>query len=168
MKKIVLISILSLLLNCERDDICAEATPTTPNALVEFYDVGNPETLKSVTGLYIIGDGVDTPIPDANNVASSSIRIPLRTDQESNTFFFYSDIEFDDDGNIIAGNMDTVVFSYETVEQYVSRACGFKTIFTGFSIDVVDDGDNWIQTTLFVADNQTIENENQAHIHFRH
>ena len=57
MKKIVFIT-LSLLLavsfwNCEKDDICAEGTPTTPRVIIEFYDAANPTVLKNVTNLRV-------------------------------------------------------------------------------------------------------------------
>ena len=44
-KKIsVLIFLIAVLfLGCERDDICAEATATTPHLIMRFYDVNNPE-----------------------------------------------------------------------------------------------------------------------------
>jgi len=166
--KYILLLILALSYSCERDDICAEATPTTPNASVEFYDVGNPETLKTVPGFYIIGLDRDIPVPGATGTPASAISLPLRTDQESTTFDFYKDIELDDENMIIGGNKDVVTFSYTTEEIYVSRACGFKTIFTNINISVENDLDNWIQTVLFVAENQTIQDESQVHIHIRH
>ena len=35
--------------NCERDDICAEGTTTTPRLLIEFYDASNPDDFKKCT-----------------------------------------------------------------------------------------------------------------------
>ncbi len=165
-----------LLLNaCERDDICAESTPTTPNAIITFYDVANNETLKSVTGLRIIGDGQEDALPTVNVVTTDSIAIPLRTNMNSTIYTFHKNYTIDDNGtpddptdDVIGGNPDIVTITYAPEEIYVSRACGFKTIFRNFTIEVEDDGDNWIQTILRVVDNITIENENQAHINIRH
>ena len=36
------------LINCERDDICAETTSTTPRLLIEFYDALSTDDLKNV------------------------------------------------------------------------------------------------------------------------
>lgn len=168
---------LLVLLGCERDDICAEGTPTTPNALIEFYDVSNPETLKTVSGLFVIGEGQTDAIPDVNGVTTSSIRVPLRTDAEESKFFFISEVFVNDNGtpddpddDFLDGNIDEVTISYQTEEVYVSRACGFKTVFNNInvSIDPGTDGVLWILADLFVAENQAIANENQTHIHFRH
>lgn len=161
--------------SCERDDICSATTPTTPNAIITFYDVANIETLKSVTGLRIIGDGQEDALPTVNVVTTDSITIPLRTNMNSTKYTFHKDYSFDDNGtpddssdDVIGGNPDVVTISYAPDQIYVSRACGYKTIFRNFSIDLEDDGDTWIQTILNVTDNITIENENQAHINIRH
>jgi len=163
------------LFSCERDDICSAVTSTTPNAIITFYDVSNIETLKSVTGLRIIGDGQEEALPTVNVVTTDSIAIPLRTNMNSSIYTFHKDYTFDDNGtpddssdDVIGGNPDTVTITYAPDEIFVSRACGYKTIFRNFSIEVEDDGDNWIQTILNVTDNITIENENQAHINIRH
>jgi len=50
MKKYIITSLALLLAvsfwNCEKDDICAETTPTTPKLVIEFYDNANPTVLK--------------------------------------------------------------------------------------------------------------------------
>jgi len=160
---------------CERDDICSESTPATPKAIITFYDVANIGTLKSVTGLRIVGDGQEDALSTANVVTTDSISIPLRTNMNSTIYTFHKEYTFDDNGtpedlsdDVIGGNPDIVTITYAPDEIYVSRACGFKTIFRNFTIEVEDDGDNWIQTILNVTDNITIENENQAHINIRH
>lgn len=176
-----LFGLIILLHSCERDDICAESTPTTPNALIEFYDVSNPETLKSVPGLFIVGEGMldSETVEGANGSSESAVSLPLRTDAGETVFRFYkngeltdpNDTPTDSTDDVIAGddvNMDIVTISYTTEEVYVSRACGFKTIFTNVSVSVTDDADNWVLTPQIVVENNTIDNENQAHISFRH
>lgn len=161
--------------SCERDDICSATTPTTPNAIITFYDVSNISTLKSVTGLRIIGEGQVDALSTVNVVTTDSIAIPLRTTMNSTKYTFHKDYTYDDNGtpedtsdDVIGGNPDIVTFNYALDEIYVSRSCGYKTIFRNFTIEVEDDGDNWIQTLLNVTDNITIENESQAHINIRH
>ncbi|MBT8305232.1 MAG: hypothetical protein KJP09_12230 [Bacteroidia bacterium] len=164
-----------LLFGCERDDICAESTPTTPNAIITFYDVANQGTLKSVAGLRVLGEGQSSPVSTVNVVTTDSIAIPLRTNMSTTTFIFHKNYSVDDNGtpddesdDIIGGNPDTITITYDPDEIYVSRACGFKTIFRNFSITLLDDGDNWIQTLTNVSENLTIENEEQAHINITH
>ncbi len=156
---------------CERDDICPESTPTTPRLIIEFFDVANPETLKSVDDLVIIGEGQTEPLEYENGSTIStptSILLPLRTTDDTTTYILYKDYEEDEDGNIIGGNPDTIIVSYARKDVYVSRACGYKTIFENFGVDVVDDGDNWILTTPLADGITTIENENQTHVNITH
>ena len=67
----VVIFVLSLLViySCERDDICAEATPTTPQLILRFYDVAEQETTKSVNSLFAFGldPNSNTFIPKPKN-----------------------------------------------------------------------------------------------------
>ncbi len=171
----ILVTCLMLLNGCERDDICAESTPTTPNAIITFFDIANPGTLKSVTGLRIIGEDELTPLATVNVVTTDSIAIPLRTTMNTTTYIFHKEYSVDDNGtpddatdDIINGNPDTLTITYAHEEVYVSRACGFKTIYKNFTISLVDDGDNWIQTFSNAEGIINIENENQAHINITH
>lgn len=164
----ILVTCIFLLIGCERDDICAESTPTTPKAIITFFDVANPQTPKSVTNLRIIGEGEPEPLSTVNIITSDSIAIPLRTNAMETRYIFYKNYEEDADGNITGGNPDTVIITYATEQIYVSRACGFKTVFKNYLVEAEDDGDNWILTSLRAEDITNIENENQAHINIRH
>ena len=44
------------ILGCERDDICADGTPTTPQLLIDFFDATDTETVKSVTRLSVYAE----------------------------------------------------------------------------------------------------------------
>ena len=82
--------------NCEKDDICAETTPTTPKVIIEFYDASNPTVLKNVTFLeYVEASSTDT-LP-ANGV--SKIEIPLKTNENSTTFKLILNGGDDDESN---------------------------------------------------------------------
>ena len=52
---ILFLSLISIY-GCESDDICPESALTTPQLIVTFYDMDNPEERKSVQslGVYII------------------------------------------------------------------------------------------------------------------
>ena len=163
---------------CERDDICAEATPTTPRIVIEFYDVANPETLKSVDDLVIIGEGQTEVFEDDNGATirtTTSTSLPLRTTDDTTTYTFIKDAFINDNNtpdntedDFLDGNYDTITITYAREEVYVSRACGYKTTFINFLPEVVDDGDNWILTSLRADGITNIEDENQAHINIRH
>ena len=163
MKKIVFLT-LSLLLalsfwNCEKDDICAEGTPVTPRLIIEFYDAANPTVLKNVTNLGIIEPTFTEGIP-FNGV--SKIQVPLRTTADITTLNFTQNGSDTDTAN---DNIDAITFNYERINEYVSRACGYKTLFYLNDINPIvltADGNNWIQNIEVMQPN--IENENEVHV----
>ena len=176
MKKIITLLLLTLLLsNCERDDICAETTPTTPSLIIRFYDILNQESNKNVFGLRIQGIGNSDVLEDYNVVTTDSIVLPLKTDESATQVMLHQEYALDNNGtpddtsdDIISGNEDIITVAYATEEVYVSRACGYKTVFRNVTVNVEDDGDNWIQIIQSVNDNQSVEDEAAAHFKIFH
>ncbi|PWA05054.1 DUF6452 family protein [Flavobacterium psychrotolerans] len=125
MKKILLlIFVLTLSFSsCEKDDICDANTPTTPRLIIDFYDITNPTITKNVTNLGIVGDGLTTGIL-FNGV--HQIQVPLKLTDDKTKFSFV----------LNAGNTnpaliytDILEFNYSRKTVFVSRACGYKTLF---------------------------------------
>ena len=89
----LLIALTAIILSCEKDDICAAETPTTPQLILRFYDIASQDDTKVVTGLLaytfddmdnviaILGEGIAT---------RDSIAIPLRTDMNSTNFVLHA------------------------------------------------------------------------------
>lgn len=157
--------------SCERDDICAETTPTTPHLNILFYDINNPNESKSVREFTLRALDTDGSELEDISVGSpfDSISLPLRTINETVTtrFALEKDSDFsDDDDDMTNSNIDVIAITYTPQYEYVSRACGYKSIFTNLSITVEPDGSNWILTNEILT--TTIENEDQAHVIFRH
>ena len=120
MKKILgLLLIVVCLSGCEKDDICTEET--TPRLVLEFYDISNPANLKTVLNLKIKGVGQTLDLGTYNGV--SKIQLPLKIDD---TITKYSLI-LNSLGT--TPNEDFLEFDYTTQNVFVSRACGYKTIF---------------------------------------
>ena len=157
--------------SCERDDICADTTATTPHLIIRFYDLSNPLLLKSVDDLSVRAldeDGIrmaEIPVGQPYD----SISIPLRfQDQptftrfeiEKNTRFRLDTIDATN------SNIDVITVNYTPEFKFVSQACGYKSIFTNVSVSIEQDGDNWIKALEIL--NTTIENENQAQVILRH
>lgn len=174
MKKLIpFIGFILLFMTCERDDICAEATATTPNLIIRFYDINNQDEFKSVRQLTVRGlddagiPGNEIALPSIN---PDSIALPLRFADESiesvTRFQLEKDSDFADNGNDTNdSNIDIIEVRYTPEFVYVSRACGFKSIFnfgnTG-GVSIEQDSDNWIINTDII--NQTIDNENAAQV----
>ncbi|WP_179346620.1 DUF6452 family protein [Winogradskyella ursingii] len=163
---------------CERDDICAESTQTTPRLLIEFYDVTDQENLKSVTRLTAYGEGlVENPPLESNdatlvfNSNVDALELPLRIGIENETSTTRFILEKDtnlrlDENEATASNVDIIEINYTNIFEYVSRACGYKSIFTDLVVTRELDEDNWIDNINIVT--TTIENENTVHVQIFH
>ena len=146
--------------SCEKDDICID--PITPNLIIRFYDNTDANTLKSVANLQIKNTDIDSIFTD-NIVATDSITIPLNAFAESTTYQLTIN---NTDTN--TANSDTLKISYTREDVFVSRSCGFKTIFKDVSLSVTTDTNNWIKSALFIDDTNAIINETQAHVKILH
>lgn len=178
MKKIsaFLLLLIIITFSCEKDDICAEITATTPKLIIRFYDNASQDDTKSVTGLRVTGfndANEDVEITGLNLVTSDSINLPLKTGVNITRFTFHKDYAINNNGtpedtsdDIISGNPDIVTINYEREDVFVSRACGFKSIFNILSLSVENDGDNWIINSEII--NSIVENETKAHVKIFH
>ncbi len=156
---VLCVGIVSSFSNCEKDDICAEGTPVTPRIIIEFYDANQPTVLKNITQLGVIDPDFTTGIAFTE---VSKIQVPLKTTVDSSTLRF---IQNGSDTNTTNDNIDVLTFSYQRVDEYVSRACGFKTLFylnESNPVVLTPDGNNWIQNIQIIQPN--IENENEVHV----
>ncbi|RUT71899.1 hypothetical protein D0817_04230 [Flavobacterium cupreum] len=155
--------------SCEKDDICDPDTPTTPRLVITFYDINNSTVRKRVTNLMVIGKDQKeaivfnkTATDDTRFLTSGdSIAIPLRTDADTTTYKFTIN-----SGNPNASliNSDEITFVHSRQNSYVSRACGFKTIFNLSAFQRADPaGDSvWMQDIFII--NPNIEYENETHV----
>lgn len=174
MKKILLLLLIATFSfsSCEKDDICDANTPTTPRLVIEFYDVSNTSVLKNVTDLKVIGDGMTKGIIFNNSTTDSKyvtngskISIPLKTDATATTFSFILNSR---NTNPTLIDTDKVTFNYTTKDVYVSRACGFKTLFAFEPINpytqtaVPSTKLKWMQ--FISVEKNNIDNENETHI----
>lgn len=163
--------------SCEPDDICDPNTPTTPRMLIHFFDFNNPSVKKNVTNLKVIGEGMTegvilnpSGIDEAKYVTSGdSISLPLNTAADIVKYKFILNYG---NKNPLLVNEDNLEFKYTRESIYVSRACGFKTIFnldinTPFILtDSATNDGNWIKYVIVAQNNITSENETIIKIFF--
>ena len=148
---------------CEKDDICVEGD--TPLLIIRFYDSEDPTELKSVSSLRVIGIGQTDPVDTFTDRSSlDSISIPLRINQPDTGFLLISDSADEDD--LETGNIDTLTFTYNTEEVFVSRACGFVANYNDLSDSLTDGSENWIQDIEII--NSTINSQASAHVQIFH
>jgi hypothetical protein len=160
MRKIFLLLLISFFFSgCEKDDICDTATPTTPKVVIEFYNALATTTTKNVTNLKITATGFTSELK-YNGV--SKITVPLKTFADVAALNFNLNGSADPTSD---DNSDEIVFNYTRRTVYVSRACGYKTLYTLDAtnpVTVTADASNWIQNIIVSQPN--IENENETHV----
>lgn len=181
MKKIISLLLVFAfgLSSCEKDDICDPNTPTTPRLVIDFFDADNPSVAKSVTNLKVIGKDMEEGIIFNENgtevtkylISGTTVSIPLKTNEESTTYTLILD---SNNANPAAINSDILRFNYTHQDEYVSRACGFKTTFAlnplsdGIPVStpfILTDGDTnglWIKQVY--VKNYKVDSENETHI----
>ncbi len=175
-KTIVLGSILCIMaiivFACEKDDICEPGIPTTPRMIVKFHNIDNPSTTKATVNLSLFGKDSDDPLLVNNSqfINDTIARIPLRINEDITTYRLVMNAD-----NETLQKSDTIQFSYARNDFYISRACGFKTLFNLFghsterpfllnnSLDITG---NWIKKIEILQPN--INDENETHIIIYH
>ena len=169
-----LIVIFVACIGCESDDICDAETPTTPKVIIEFYNFNSQALIKNVTNLSIIGSGMTqglilSPGATVDNdkyfFNGSKIGVPLKIDQDATTYNFILNAK-----TPATPITDVVKFSYKRVNEYVSRACGYRTFFdfsvsaAAITINNVPNATSgfWIKDVQILK--QTIRDETTTHI----
>jgi len=177
MKKYILILLLIVLSihSCEKDDICAATTATTPRLLVSFNDNVLRDNQKNVTGFVAAGFELTTALEDYSLVTTAEAIIPLRTDANETKYRLFKDYEIDDNGtpddtsdDFQTGNEDVITISYTIKDVFVSPACGYKVQYENVSITIEPDGDNWLLFQEVLNDNLIIADETTTHFNLYH
>lgn len=169
MKKIIALLLLCFVItNCEKDDICSAETGTTPKLILRFYDISDEDETKQVPNLLVYGINDSSEIVLFDHIGTAainrdSVAIPLRTDGNATRFVLHRDFEGDD---FNTGNFDVITTNYIGEDVYVSRACGYKTIYNALALDLEPDSDNWVINSEII--NTTVENETTAHVKIYH
>jgi hypothetical protein len=150
MKKNILLAIVAIitLYSCEQDTICID--PITPTLVIRFYDYDNPSEVKSVESLTVWAAGKDSLY---TNQTTDSISIPLDIN-ENNTIY-----------NLASESVvDTINFTYTRSDVFVSRSCGYKTIYENFTNQ--SNSNNWIKEIEII--NTIINNDTAAQVYIYH
>lgn len=171
MKPFFFFILITLVFACEKDDICNDTNANTPQLVIHFFDVSNTTQKKPVNNLLV--QGVGNPLTYGTALSRDEISIPLKVLENNSQFLLIKDYTFDNNGtpddtsdDIVTGNADTITVTYQNEQVYISRACGYKNIFTNLNFGFNTDTDNWILNTQVIQ--TTVENEQNAHIYIHH
>ena len=116
---------------CEKDDICPENSPKTPDARVEFYVMtdGRPEESKR-TALNVFGlEGKERK--EAIKILGSGeyVNLPVNFEAGQSRYLF-------EEGTLT----DTLTLSYEPEMTFVSKACGYRFTFRNVTVSCTTGG----------------------------
>ena len=133
--------------------------------VINFYDF-TTNAPKSVTKLTVYEDGNTTALATFDGV--NVIKIPLKTTSNSVKYRF---ILNNTTPTTAITNEDILEFKYSRENIFVSRACGYKTIFkldagTPIKTDPLPIPNFWIQTLAVQTTNISTENEIHIKIKF--
>lgn len=157
MKKIFILLIILFITSCEKDDICDKET--TSRVVIEFYDNLLTTDLKSVSNLKITADGFAA----YDTISANKIQLPLSTAADFTKYSLV--LNSTDPVNL---NEDFLQFNYTRQTVFVSRACGYKTVYQLDSSNPITLTDSspadgfWIKN--IIIDNKTINNETETHV----
>ena len=155
------------LISCERDDICIEET--TPYLIIRFYDYDDPQFYKKVVDIKVELEGVEGFYEDDETTITAftdSIAIPIKVTEDI-TEFKLTISQIDEDDNIVE-NEDNFILTYTRENLFVSRSCGFKTVYNDALTDLEVDNDNWILSYEPTEDPLNIDNQESAHVKIFH
>ncbi|MFD0762387.1 DUF6452 family protein [Lutibacter aestuarii] len=144
----LIILALILMLSCEKDDICVETT--TPRVIILFNNFDEPENSKELSSLTFWVNENDSIVL---NQTIDSLAFPIDLTQNSTQYIFKTN-------NI----KDTINLEYNRKDIFVSRSCGYKTIFE--EVQNKSNTFNWVKD--ITINQTTIENETATHITILH
>ena len=164
MKKILLLLFIAVSFSgCEKDDICTDET--TPRLILEFFDVSNPTVPKNVINLKV--KGVNSMLDLDLFTGVSKVELPLDITQDTTKY----SLILNSTGSLGTPNEDFLEFNYTRQDIFVSRACGFKTVFTlnSFPNGVIVTNAAapdlfWIQPENINIETTNIATENETHV----
>lgn len=169
-KLLILLSSLGFFWQCQKDDICPEATQSTPLLIIRFMDVEDPEAAKNVPSLTVKANSEEENF--ITRTTTDSIAIPLKTFENLTEYTFIKNdpvppAEGEEDPEDIS-NTDQLIFTYAVEQIYLNRACGYIVNYTINNITVGAEPlpERWIRG--IIVEQTNINNETTAHLTILH
>lgn len=164
---ILLFTTLCLTSSCERDDLCPSDIPATPRLIIVFKDQANPLLDKTVNSIQVREEGQSVFAPLNSTGATTltnieTISVPLKF---ASTGTQYELIRTDENG---VEEIDLISFTYDTEEEFVNRACGFRILYKNLVSTLRADPplNRWIQSVITIQTDVT--SNTSAHVEIRH
>jgi len=167
LKKTYLIAFVGIatLFSCEKEDFC-DGQVATPNMRIKFLDRANAENPKPIFRLACYAQP-QTPVDSVKVILfsnTSEIQLPLNINS-SQTIWNLELTQIINNDTII--QTDQLIFNYTPNPEYVSKACGYKTIFSNLTSSLNTNGTGiWITDYTPLTNNIINEENHHAEIYY--
>ena len=148
-KNIFLLTIITIIISgCVKDDICIE--PITPKLVIRLYNSTDTLKVKQLADFTAWAQDKDSLY---SKTATDSIVLPLNVNANETYYRLAS-----------GQTIDSLHIAYERKDVFVSRSCGYKTVFE--KVTITKASSNWIKAIKLK--DSIIDHENSAHISIFH
>ena len=142
----------SVLISCEKDDICIEGSENTNRVTIGFID----NESKNPTGInlsFIKGVNNDSIISE--EFSGAELKLPLMVNSNQTKYIL--------EQNEVR---DTLIIFHQTNHLYLNRSCGFKSNFLIKSNTEIIKESGWIREISIVQDSIFNEEKTNIFIHY--
>ena len=142
----------SVLISCEKDDICIEGSENTNRVTIGFID----NESKNPTGINLsFIKGVNNDSILSEEFSGTELKLPLMVNSNQTKYIL--------EQNEIR---DTLIIFHQTSHLYLNRSCGFKSNFLIKSDTEIIKESGWIREISIVQDSIFNEEKTNIFIHY--
>ena len=142
----------SVLISCEKDDICIEGSENTNRVTIGFID----NESKNPTGINLsLIKGVNNDSIISEEFSGAELKLPLMVNSNQTKYIL--------EQNEIR---DTLIIFHQTKHLYLNRSCGFKSNFLIKSDTEIIKESGWIREISIVQDSIFNEEKTNIFIHY--
>ena len=142
----------SVLISCEKDDICIEGSENTNRVTIGFID----NESKNPTGINLsLIKGVNNDSIISEEFSGAELKLPLMVNSNQTKYIL--------EQNEIR---DTLIIFHQTSHLYLNRSCGFKSNFLIKSDTEIIKESGWIREISIVKDSIFNEEKTNIFIHY--
>ncbi len=142
----------SVLISCEKDDICIEGSENTNRVTIGFID-NESKNPTEINLSFIKGVNNDSIISEG--FSGAELKLPLMVNSNQTEYIL--------EQNEIR---DTLIIFHQTKHQYLNRSCGFKSNFLIKSDTKIIKESGWIREISIVQDSIFNEEKTNIFIHY--
>ncbi len=142
----------SVLISCEKDDICIEGSENTNRVTIGFID--NESKIPTGINLSLI-KGFNNDSIISEEFSGAELKLPLMVNSNQTKYIL--------EQNEIR---DTLIIFHQTKHLYLNRSCGFKSNFLIKSDTEIIKESGWIREISIVQDSIFNEEKTNIFIHY--